>query len=132
VPTPGRTARPASGSQRTVPEDVPPRPWRKRGRFTALLLIVTVTAVMSSLGNPLIPQVADQYDVPLSSAQWMLTAALLAAAVATPSSAGSVRAPGGGRSYSPCSRWECSADCSPRCPWASVRYWPVAHSRASG
>jgi predicted MFS family arabinose efflux permease len=48
------------------------------------MLVITVTAVMSSLGNPLIPQVAADHDVPLGRAQWVTTGALLAAAVATP------------------------------------------------
>ena len=39
---------------------------------------------MSSLGAPLIPTIAHTYGVTLSSAQWVLTAALLTGALATP------------------------------------------------
>lgn len=84
MPASEDTVRAAADRSTPGPDGCPSRHWRERGRFTVLLLVVTVTAVMSSLGNPLIPLVADQYDVPLSSAQWVLTAALLAAAVATP------------------------------------------------
>jgi predicted MFS family arabinose efflux permease len=53
-------------------------------RFATLATIGTVTAVVSSLGAPLMPSVAEAYDVPLSSAQWILTSTLLAGAVVTP------------------------------------------------
>lgn len=43
-----------------------------------------VTGVISSLGAPLIPSVATALGISLDSAQWSLTAALLAAAVAAP------------------------------------------------
>jgi MFS family permease len=43
-----------------------------------------VTGVISSLGAPLIPSVAQALHISLDSAQWSLTAALLAAAVAAP------------------------------------------------
>jgi MFS family permease len=56
------------------------------GRLTllTLALLTTVTAVVSSLGAPLVPAIAADLDVPLEDAQWTLTAALLAAAVSTP------------------------------------------------
>lgn len=56
------------------------------GRLTlvTLALLTTVTAVISSLGAPLVPAIATDLDVPLEDAQWTLTAALLAGAVATP------------------------------------------------
>jgi MFS family permease len=43
-----------------------------------------VTGVISSLGAPLIPSVAQALHISLDSAQWSLTAALLSAAVAAP------------------------------------------------
>lgn len=49
-----------------------------------LVLLTTVTAVVSSLGAPLIVAIARRYDVVLTDAQWALTATLLAGAVATP------------------------------------------------
>lgn len=57
---------------------------RARARLTTLALVTTVGAVVSSLGAPLVPSIAEQYDVPVTSAQWALTATLLAGAVATP------------------------------------------------
>lgn len=56
------------------------------GRLTlvTLALLTTVTAVVSSLGAPLVPAITADLDVPLEDAQWTLTAALLAGAVATP------------------------------------------------
>lgn len=61
----------------------PPR-GRDRRRLTTLALVTTVGAVVSSLGAPLVPSIAQEYDVSLSSAQWALTATLLTGAVATP------------------------------------------------
>lgn len=55
-----------------------------RWRFATLAAITTVTAIVSSLGAPLIPEIADTYDVRLSLAQWALTSTLIAGAVATP------------------------------------------------
>jgi MFS family permease len=49
-----------------------------------LILLATVVAVTSSVGAPLIPAVADLYDIPLHVAQWSLTMPLLVGAVATP------------------------------------------------
>lgn len=49
-----------------------------------LVLLTTVTGVVSSLGAPLVPTIARDLDVSLSTAQWTLTAALLTGAVATP------------------------------------------------
>lgn len=50
----------------------------------ALLLLTTTQAVVSALGAPMVPEVARIHDVSLSSAQWVLTAAMLTGAVATP------------------------------------------------
>jgi predicted MFS family arabinose efflux permease len=49
-----------------------------------LVGITVVSAIISSLGAPLIPSVARSLDVSVSSAQWSLTAALLAGAVSAP------------------------------------------------
>jgi MFS family permease len=52
--------------------------------LTTLALLTTITAITSSLGAPLVPSVVEHFDVRLSTAQWSLTAALLAGAVSTP------------------------------------------------
>ncbi|WP_244930117.1 MFS transporter [Nocardioides sp. W7] len=56
----------------------------RRLTFVTLVLITTVTAVVSSLGAPLVPEIAADLDVPLEDAQWTLTATLVAGAVSTP------------------------------------------------
>ncbi|MEW1635448.1 MFS transporter [Streptomyces sp. NPDC093801] len=50
----------------------------------ALVFIALVVAAVASLGTPLITSVATSFHVPLGSAQWTLTIALLSGAVATP------------------------------------------------
>ncbi|MGX1545915.1 MFS transporter, partial [Streptomyces adustus] len=50
----------------------------------ALMFIALVVAAVASLGTPLITSVATSFHVPLGSAQWTLTVALLSGAVATP------------------------------------------------
>lgn len=50
----------------------------------ALGLLTTSTSVVSSLGAPLVPTVADDFGVSLSAAQWILTASFLVGTVATP------------------------------------------------
>jgi MFS family permease len=50
----------------------------------ALVGITLVVSIVSSLGAPLLPSVAEALSISLSSAQWSLTAALLAGAVAAP------------------------------------------------
>ncbi|NEK56341.1 MFS transporter [Geodermatophilus sabuli] len=50
----------------------------------ALVLVATVVTVVGSLGAPLVPTVADAYDVPVPDAQWSLTLPVLVGAVATP------------------------------------------------
>lgn len=49
-----------------------------------LIFIGLLVAVVSSLGAPLIPTIAEADHVSLSSAQWVLTAALMSGAVMTP------------------------------------------------
>ena len=57
---------------------------QQRLLLPTLALLTTITAVVSSLGAPLVPSIAEAYDVRLTTAQWSLTATLLAGAVATP------------------------------------------------
>lgn len=57
---------------------------RGRHLLPTLFLVTVVGAVISSLGAPLIPLVADEMRVSLSDAQWSLTAALLVGAVSAP------------------------------------------------
>jgi MFS family permease len=66
----------------TSPSDgtPPPRP----GLVPVLLYLAMVVAVISSLGAPLVPAIAEANDVSLTSAQWSLTVTLLVGAVATP------------------------------------------------
>lgn len=58
--------------------------FRQRAFVPVLLFVGTVVAVVSSLGAPLIPQLAVQLGVSLSAAQWALTATLVVAAVVSP------------------------------------------------
>ncbi len=55
-----------------------------RALAPVLVFCVAVVAVISSLGAPLVPAIADVYDVPVHDAQWSLTISLLVGAVATP------------------------------------------------
>jgi MFS family permease len=50
----------------------------------ALVAIVMVTGVISSLGAPLLPTISDDLGVSLSAAQWSLTATLLVGVVSSP------------------------------------------------
>jgi MFS family permease len=50
----------------------------------ALVLATTTTAISGSLGAPLVPEVAVTEGVSITDAQWTLTAALLAGAIAVP------------------------------------------------
>jgi len=52
--------------------------------LVTLVLVVSTTAMVSSLGAPLIPRIADRYEVSLQSAQWSQAATLVVAAVLTP------------------------------------------------
>jgi MFS family permease len=53
--------------------------------FVAVLVGITlVVSIISSLGAPLLPDVAEDLDVSLPNAQWSLTAALIAGAIAAP------------------------------------------------
>jgi MFS family permease len=58
---------------------------QRRRLLTPVLLFVTLcVAVISSLGAPLIPLISSDLHVPLSDAQWSLTAALLSGAISAP------------------------------------------------
>ncbi|WP_241833319.1 MFS transporter [Streptomyces caatingaensis] len=50
----------------------------------ALIFTGMALAVISSLGAPLVPRIADAYQVSVSDAQWSLTVTLLVGAVSTP------------------------------------------------
>jgi MFS family permease len=58
--------------------------WRERGTLPVLITIAALVAVISSLGAPLIPSIAQSHHVSLSAAEWVLTAALMMGALATP------------------------------------------------
>jgi predicted MFS family arabinose efflux permease len=55
-----------------------------RAFVPVLVCISMVVAIVSSLGAPLLPDVAKDLDVSLPSAQWSLTAALIAGAIGAP------------------------------------------------
>ena len=57
---------------------------RSRLLVPALALLTTITSVVSSLGAPLVPAIAESAGVSLSTAQWTLTISLLVGAVSTP------------------------------------------------
>ena len=57
---------------------------RHRAFVPGLLFIGTVVSIISSLGAPLIPTIADDLGTSLGSAQWSLTATMLVGAVASP------------------------------------------------
>ncbi|TQM11206.1 MFS transporter [Pseudonocardia kunmingensis] len=57
---------------------------RSRGLLMTLVYCGLCTSVVGSLGALLIPTIADSHDVPRGTAQWVLTAALLVGAIATP------------------------------------------------
>src|SRR3954463_4761165 len=59
-------------------------PKAARGYVPALLGIGLVVSVISSLGAPLIPTIAEEMHASLSATQWSLTATLLVGAVASP------------------------------------------------
>jgi predicted MFS family arabinose efflux permease len=59
-------------------------PRRRRGLIPTLVYCGLCTSVVGSLGALLIPTIADDQDIARGTAQWVLTAALLVGAVATP------------------------------------------------
>lgn len=77
------TPRGPAGRQR--PDEVIVRCRLHPTRFLwSLGLLTTSTSVVSSLGAPLVPTLASEFDVSLSAAQWALTASFLVGTVATP------------------------------------------------
>jgi predicted MFS family arabinose efflux permease len=60
------------------------RGWRDAALVPSLVAVGAMVAIISSLGAPLIPTIAAQDHVSLSTAQWLLTAALLTGALVTP------------------------------------------------
>jgi MFS family permease len=58
--------------------------WRARATMPTLVCVAVLVALISSLGAPLIPSIATADGVSLSTAEWLLTAALMTGAVATP------------------------------------------------
>ena len=59
-------------------------PFRDKALVPTLVLVGALVAIVSSLGALLIPSIARADHVSLSTAQWLLTAALLTGALATP------------------------------------------------
>lgn len=57
---------------------------RERLFIPALLFVGAVNAIISSLGAPLLPQIARDLDASISSTQWALTSTIVVAAIASP------------------------------------------------
>ncbi len=79
----GRSAQ-AAASRRPASDQPTDPPPPSRFLVPGLVFIGLVVAVLSSLGAPLVPDLAKVYGVSLSTAQWTLTIAFLVSAVATP------------------------------------------------
>lgn len=58
--------------------------FRQRALVPALLFVGAVVSIVSSLGAPLIPRLAERLHTSIGNAQWALTATVLVAAVASP------------------------------------------------
>ena len=67
-----------------VPTVVDPASWRGRALVPVLVYVGMLVAVVSSLGSPLVPTIAQDYGVSLGNAQWSLTLTLLVGAVISP------------------------------------------------
>ena len=72
-----------SGSS-PAPSVVDPGTWRGRALVPVLVYVGMLVAVVSSLGSPLVPTIANDYHVSLGNAQWSLTLTLLVGAVISP------------------------------------------------
>ncbi|MFC0866210.1 MFS transporter [Sphaerimonospora cavernae] len=72
-PLSGRTGRSGSSGR-----------WRERAVLAALIMLASSTAVVASLGAPLVPRIAEAEGVSLGNAQWVLTVTFLAGAVTAP------------------------------------------------
>src|SRR5947209_15513971 len=79
---PGRRSQRLGRGPRASVAVMPPS--KPRALVPMLIFLSTVVAVISSLGAPLVPDIAASTHVPLADAQWALTVTLLVAAVATP------------------------------------------------
>lgn len=71
-------------AEESAPSPAVPPPPARRGLVAALVYCGLCTSVVGSLGALLIPTISEQQHVPRGTAQWVLTAALLVGAVATP------------------------------------------------
>ncbi|MCZ4499702.1 MAG: major facilitator superfamily transporter [Marmoricola sp.] len=58
--------------------------FRERAFVPVLLFVGAVVSIVSSLGAPLIPRIAERLHTSVGNAQWALTATVLVAAVASP------------------------------------------------
>lgn len=72
-----------STAQRRRAEVSPPA-LRRRALVPTLVLLAASQSMVASLGAPLVPLIAQEEGVSLSTAQWVVTASFLAGAVATP------------------------------------------------
>lgn len=82
LPDGARGSRPSRAQQGRVRRAA--APGRESLLAAVLVFTTTVAAVVSALGAPLVPSIAAELDVPLTTAQWSLTVALLAGAVSAP------------------------------------------------
>lgn len=58
--------------------------WRRRMLLPTLVLLGVVSTAVGSLGAPLLPTIATEMDVSVTSSQWALTISLLTGAIAAP------------------------------------------------
>jgi predicted MFS family arabinose efflux permease len=73
-----------SDVSRPSPLRVDSRTLRGRALLPVLVFIGLLASVVSSLGAPLIPTIAEDYGIAAGTAQWMLTISLLTGAISTP------------------------------------------------
>lgn len=71
-------------SRERIPIIADPATWRGRALIPVLVYVGLLVAVISSLGAPLVPTLAEDYGVSLGTAQWSLTITLLVGAVTAP------------------------------------------------
>ena len=76
--------RPTSATSDASVAAAAPAETRLRLLVPTLVFVGLLVAVVSSLGAPLIPTIARADGVSLSTAQWVLTAAMMTGAVVTP------------------------------------------------
>lgn len=73
-----------TGAQSGAPAVADGSHWRHRLLVPVLLGVGMVVALVSSLGSPMVPTVAEEYGISLGDAQWTLTITLLAGSAVTP------------------------------------------------